>query len=273
MWPLMRLASVTLVAAIVVLVLGLADEAYRLLTAAVSAVGRDLAVPTGAELPPVVTAVAAAVGLAVSDPRRRGLGRAVSHAVTFLHELGHVLVAAACGARPSGVVLNHDTSGHATSRWRAGSGPIRRLQQAAVATFGYPAAPTFTAAGAALLVFAGPRPVLWAIAGAAVLVAVLARSLWTAVVAGVLGAVAAVALSDVGVPYAAGVAVALLVAVAVNKVVVEVRRYRRPIAHGHDALAVRRLVGVPARLVQTVQLTWSVAAAGWTLWLIWRAVG
>ena len=272
MWALVRAVATATLAAIVVLVFDLADDVYRLLAGASSVAGRDLPAPTGADLDPVVTAVAAVVGMAAGSPAGR-LGRAVSHAVTFLHEFGHVLVAAACGARPSGIVLRHDTSGHATSRWRAGSGPVRRLQKAAVATFGYPAAPTFTAAAAALLLFAGPRPVLWACAAAAVLVAVLARSWWTAVVAAAFGAVAAAGLSAAAVPYAAGVAVALLVAIVVNALTVEVRRYVRPLAAGDDALAVRAQIGVPAKAVQTIQVAWSVAAGGWTGWLLWRAVG
>lgn len=273
MWTLIRLAALTLLAAIGLLIFGLADDVHTWAARAFTSVGRDLPAPTGADLNPVVVVAGLLAGLAIGDPTGHRIGRAVSHAETFLHELGHVLVAAACGARPSGIVLNHDTSGHATSRWAQGRGPIRRMQKAATAFFGYPAAATFTAAGAGLLVFAGPRPVLWAIAGAAALVAVLARSMWTAVVAGGLGIVAAAALSDQAAPYAAGVAVALLAAIAVNNAGTEVRRYFRPLQEGHDAFSVRQHIGVPARVVQTVQTLWVAAAAGWTLWLIYSSIG
>jgi hypothetical protein len=273
MWTLIRLLALALTAVLAMLVVGAGEALYELAADLAGRASLELPAREPAELDAVVVATGLLVGLALSDPWGRGIGSATSHAVTLLHELGHVLVATACGARPAGIVLSHDASGHATSRWIQRRGPFARAQRAATAVFGYPAPATFAAAGAAVLVGFGPRPVLWSLTGAATLVAVLARSGWTFLVASALGAMAVVSLSERAAPYAVGVAVALLVAVAVHNAILEARRFARPMSGGHDAFAVRREIAVPARLTMTVQALWTVAAAGWTLWLIYRAVG
>jgi hypothetical protein len=273
MWTLIRLFALALLAVLALLVAGAGEAVYAGAADLAGRLGLDLPAREPAGLEAGVVIGGLLVGLVLSAPRGRGIGGATSHAVTLLHELGHVLIAAACGARPAGIVLSHDASGHATSRWTQRRGPLARAQRAATAFFGYPAPATFSAAGAAMLVGFGPRAVLWSLAGAAALVAVLARSGWTFLVAGALGAVAVVSLSERAAPYAVGVAVAVLVAVAVHNAILEVRRSFRPMSGGHDAFAVRREIAIPARLTMTVQSLWTVAAAGWTLWLIHRAVG
>jgi hypothetical protein len=273
MWTLIRLLAITLTVVLVLLVVGAGEAVHELVTDLADRAGLELPAREPAGLDTVVVVAGLVVGLVLADPRGRGIGSATSHAVTLLHELGHVLIAAACGARPAGIVLSHDASGHATSRWTQRRGPLARVQRAATAFSGYPAPATFAAAGAAILVAFGPRAVLWSVAGAAALVAVLARSGWTFLVAGAFGAVAIVSLSERAAPYVVAVAVALLVAIAVHSAILEARRFFRPMSEGHDAFAVRREIAIPARLTMTVQSLWTVAAAGWTVWLIHRAVG
>jgi len=273
MWFLVRLAALAVLVAVGVLVAGVAEVVLAGIDRSFSPLGARLPVVAPADLTPLVVVVGGLVGVVLGGPWAGRAGRALAHTETLLHELGHVLVAAACGARPTGVVLAHDASGHATARWRERRGPLPRLQRAAVAWFGYPAPPTFAAAGTALLVVAGPRAVLWTILGAAALVAVLARSAWTVVVTVGLGLVALVSLTDRAAPFAAGVAVALLAAIVVHHVVTTWRRVVRRLPDGHDAYTVREQLGVPARLVHLLQTAWSLAAAAWTVVLLTRAIG
>ena len=273
MWFLVRLAALTVLVTVGVLVAGVAEVVLAGIDRAVSPVGLRLPAMAPATLTPVVVVGGGLVGVVLGGPWAGRAGKALAHTETFLHELGHVLVAAACGARPTGVVLDHDASGHATASWRQRRGPLPRLQRAAVAWFGYPAPPTFAAAGAALLVVAGPRPVLWAVLGAAALVTVLARSAWTLVVTTGLGLVALASLSDRAAPQAAGVAVALLTAIVMHHTVTTWRRVVRRLPDGHDAFTVREQLGVPARLVQVLQAVWSLVAATWTVVLLAGSIG
>lgn len=260
MWALIRTAALAVLVLVGVLLAGHGGWVLNRLDALVGLGGLGpLPRQPGASREVVVGGVAAGVVAAVVRP----VGRVVAQVVTLLHELGHTLVAAALGARPAGIVLRHDASGHATARWMVRPGPVRRLSLAATAVVGLPAPTVAVAAGVGLLLAAGPRAVLWSLAAAGGVVALLARSPWSLLAAvGLVGAALA-GLAEVAAPWAAGGVVALLAAVAVRSATDAVARLRRPIPTGDDARAVQRHLAVPARLVQLVQVVITVTAAAW----------
>lgn len=265
MWPLVRLTAVLL---LVLLGLTLADLGGWTFEAVGGLLGRVGASPPTVE-PADLTAgrVAAAAVIGLVAGRLRPTG----HAVTFLHEFAHVLVATACGARPTGVVLHRTGGGHASYRYPA-TGPVRqRLARAATAVVGYPAAAVAAAAGAGLLVLAGPRPVLWVVAGTAVVVTVLSRSPWAAAVSLALGTLAVAALSERAEPYAAGAVVALTVALSTRNLVDDVRQLRTRLPSDHDARQVQAAVGLPAGVVRVLQTAVTLGATALVAWHLLRA--
>ena len=194
--------------------------------------------------------------------------RLVSHLTTLLHELGHVVVAAALGGRPSGIVLRHDASGHARTRWLGRATPLRRFAIATVAFSGRLAPPAAAAVGAQLTLVAGPRGVLWSLTAAAVVVTILARSPWSLLVALALAAVAATALTDAMAPASAGAVVALLGGIALSSIYDQVRVLRSRVVAGDDAVVVARELRLPVRLTRLCQVTVAMSLAVWTLWLL-----
>lgn len=260
MWLVLRGVALALLLAVVVLAAGHGG----LLWSAVP-------VPrTSTGLSPLATVSGLALGgaAALVHPAHRAVGQVV----TLLHELGHTVVAAALGARPRGIVLRHDASGHATARWVGQPSPFRRVGLATVAFIGLPAAAAVSAAGVELLTVAGPRAVLWSVAAAGGLVGLLARSVWSALVAVATAGFAVVTLGDAAEPWAASVVVALLTAVAIKTTYDNLRRLRRPLHDGDDARVVGRHLRLPARLVQFVQVALGAALSGHALWLLLSAV-
>jgi hypothetical protein len=271
MWVLIRLAALAALVAVGVLVLGRGDWLLDAVDgmAALGGLGplpRDDGVLTA----PVVTAgLAGGALVAVLGPARR----VVAQLTTLLHELGHVLAAAALGARPAGIVLRHDASGHATARWTGRPGPVRRVSLALTALSGLPAPAVAAAAGAELLTAAGPRPVLWSLVVAGAVVALLARSLWSVLVAAGLAALAVAGLSDAAEPWTAGGVAALVTAVGLASAIDALRRLRWPIPQGDDARAVHRHLRLPPKLVQLLQVATTAAAGLWTGWVLLAAAG
>jgi hypothetical protein len=265
MWALIRVTALAVLGAVVLLAAGqggwLADGVDRVL---------GLADVTSPASTPTMTLQATLTGLAAGMLATvvPGTRRLLRQLLTLLHELGHTLVSAALGARPSGIVLRHDASGHATARWAGRPGPVRRVSLAVTAFVGLPAPAVAAAAGAGLLQVAGPRPVLWSLAMAGSLVAVLARSAWSLVVAALFVVLALAGLSDPAEPWTAAVAVGLLTAIAVHSGLDALRRLRLPIASGDDARVVRARIGVPPRLAQLLQVAVTVAASAWCVWLL-----
>jgi hypothetical protein len=271
MWTLIRLAALAALTVVAVLLFGGAERLLAAADRAASVGGIGPLPRTGAPLSSAGAgaAMAAGAGVALIGPTRRVVGQLN----TLLHEVGHILVAAALGARPSGIVLRHDASGHATARWTGRPGPVRRVSLAATAFVGLPAPAVAAAAGAALLTSVGPRAVLWSLVGAGAVVTVLARSLWSLLVALGLAGLAVVALSDAAEPWAAGLAVGVVVAVAVTAVSDAARRLQMPIPRGDDARAVREQLRLAPRLVQALQVLATAAAGAWTVWLLVTAAG
>jgi hypothetical protein len=271
MWALIRLAALAGLGAVAVLLIGrgewLLDTVDHLVgLGALGPVPREGDALTA----PVVTAgLLGGSLLAVLGPTRR----LVAQLTTLLHELGHVLVAAALGARPAGIVLRHDASGHATARWTGHPGPVRRLSLALTAFVGLPAPVVAAAAGAELLTTAGPRPVLWSLVAAGVVAAVLARSLWSILVAAGLAALAFAGLSDAAEPWVAGLVVAVVAAVGLAAAIDALRRLAWPIPLGDDARAVHRHLRLPPKLVQALQVVAVVLAALWAGRLLLAAAG
>jgi|GEM_PF-6247688 len=264
MWIVVRVASIAVLAAVALLLLGHgdgviagADRVLGLLDLGAGA-GTGGAPSQGAVL---VGALAGALAALVPP-----LERAVGQVVTLLHELGHTLVAAALGARPAGIVLRHDASGHATARWRGDRGPLRRVALATVAFVGLPAPAVAAAGGSELLVLAGPEPVLWSAALAGAVVALLARSPWSLLVAVALAGLALLALGEAARPWTGGAAVGLLVAVALGSALDALPRALGRIREGDDARVVAQLLLIPARLVRLLQVVIVLAASGWVLW-------
>lgn len=267
MWTFVRLAALTVLTLVTAVLVGVGETVVAAVTRIAALVGWDLATPEGGAGTAWQASTAAMVGgLAVGLVRPPA--RLVRQVVTLVHELGHTVVSAALGARPSGIVLRHDASGHATARWIGRPSPGRRFALAAVALAGVPAATVATAAGAQLLILAGPRPVLWSLATVGAVVAVLARSAWSLLIAVVFGGLALVALRDAAEPWAGAAVVGLLTAVVVRAVLDDLRALGRPLHAGDDARAVGRQVWLPARVVQAVQVALSTAAGAWTLWLL-----
>jgi hypothetical protein len=81
------------------------------------------------------------------------------------------------------------------------------------------------------------------------------------------------ALSDAAEPWAAGLAVGVVVAVAVTAGSDAVRRLRLPIPPGDDARAVREQLRLPPRLVQALQVLATAGAGVWAVWLPVAATG
>jgi hypothetical protein len=268
MWLLLRVLSLTVLGLVAILVAGEGE----LLVRGAEAVGLGPFAPgPGDRMGRAATfvAVGAGAGLALVHPP----ARVVRQVVTLVHELGHTVVAAAFGARPSGIVLRHDASGHATARWVGRPTVARRVALAAVAAAGTPAATIGTVAGAQLHVVTGARPVLWSLAAAGAVVAVLARSAWSLVVAVALAGVALVALRDPAEPWADAVVIGALTAVAVRAVVDDLRTLRAPISEGDDARAVGRQLWLPARVVRTLLVATSAVAGVATLALLTGLLG
>lgn len=262
MWILLRAIALAL---LVVVGLLLAGRDAWFTEALVGLTGAG-AIGAVAPRSPAVTAAGMALGSV--SALARPLNLVVGQFVTLLHELGHTVVAAAVGARPRGIVLRHDASGHATARWVGRGRLLRRLALAAVAFAGVPAAATVSAAGARLLVTVGPRPVLWSIAAAGALVAVLARSAWSLLIAILLGVLAMSALRDTAAPWAAGVVVGVLTATAIKTSYDNMRRVRLPILDGDDAQVAGSQLSLPSRLVLLVQVAVAAALSAWTVWLL-----
>lgn len=271
MWGVVRVLAVAVLVAAVVLLAGWGGWLVGVVDATGGLVGAGFDAPRAALAVPEAAAGAGLVAGAIAA-LARPVDRVVGQVVTLVHELGHTVTAAALGARPSGIVLRHDASGHATARWVGGAGRLRRLALAAVAFAGLPAAAVASAAGARLLLLAGPTAVLGAVAGAGAVVAVLARSWWSLLLAVAVAALAVVAVADLAQPTAIAVVIAGLVATATKTAVDGVRALLRPLAPGDDARAVAGCVWLPARLVQLAQVAVSAALAVWTAWLVVAAV-
>jgi hypothetical protein len=258
---LMRLVAVVGLAAVVVTVAGLAPDVAALADI-------DLVPPDRDSDPLLIPGVLAgiALGLAAFD-NKRPVARVMAQADVLLHELAHIVVAAATGARPKGIVLRHDASGHATYMWSGRRNPLARLGKAAIAYVGYPGPAVLAAAGAVLFAQAGPRPVLAAAAVCGAVVALLARTPWTILVAAATTGAAVGALHDRAAPYAAGIVCLLLTAVAASATRRAVALAgERPLREGHDAHTVRDQIKLPARLVAVSQATVAVGASGWAVW-------
>lgn len=271
MWALSRAAALLVLAIVAVLLAGRGMWLLDLVDRAVATGGAGPLPRGGAGpgWPTVGVGLVAGAAAAIVRPVRTLVGQIV----TLLHELGHTLTAAALGARPAGIVLRHDASGHATARWLERAGWGRRVSLALTAFAGLPAPAAAAGAGAGLLAAAGPRAVLWALVAAGVVVAVLARSPWTLLVPAGLAGLAVVALSDPAQPWAAGVTVALLAAVATRSTAEAAGRLRRPITAGDDARAVHRQLRLPPRLVQVGQLAATGAAGARTVWSLLSVAG
>lgn len=266
MWVLIRLVALALAAVVLLLAVGQTGPVADLVERALEPFGTGP--PPGGPGAPSREATVAGLAGGLLAAACRPIGRLLGQLTTLLHELGHTLAAAALGARPSGIVLRHDASGHATARWLGRPGPVRRMSLAATAFVGLPAPAVAAAAGAGLLEVAGPRAVLWSLAVAGGAVTLLARSPWSLVVALGFVALAVAGLSEAAEPWAAGAVVGLLAAVALHAGLGAVRRLRLPIPPGDDARAVRARLRLPARLVQLLQVAVTVVAAGWTVWLL-----
>ena len=267
MWMIVRVAAVLLVAGVGLLIAGRGDWIIGIVEVVPGLALPQPSDPVGdARVPPVAGIAGLVVGVVAA--MLRPVARGVGQVVTLLHELGHTVVAAALGARPAGIVLRHDASGHATARWVGRQTWARRLALALVAFAGLPAAATVTAAGAQLLRLLGPDAVLWGFAAAGGVVALLARSVWSLVIAVGLVGVALAALRDAAEPWAVAVVVGLLIAVTLRTTVDNLRRLRRPIQEGDDARAVGRRLLLPARLVQVLQVAVAAGLSGWTVWLL-----
>lgn len=263
-WLLVRCVAVVTLVTVVLLAAGSGGRVLDVL---------DPLLPDGWALPSpdasstrTEVVVATVVGSVVAVVRPASA--VVRQLVTLLHELGHTVVAAALGARPRGVVLRHDASGHATARWIGRPGWRRRVALAIVAVTGLPAPAVAAAAAAALLGLVGPEVVLWCLAGAGVTVAVLARSAWSLLVPGLVAAGALVAVRDEAEPWAASLVVVVVVATVVRASLDAVRALRRPLAAGDDARVVGRNLKLPARAVQTVKVLAVVGVSAWTVRLL-----
>lgn len=265
-WLLIRLVALVVVLGVGLLVVGGEPWLRDIVTAAATTLGRDVSLPAAAalDLPALVGGVAIGTAAAVLAPARR----AIRQVDTLLHELGHTLVAAAVGARPSGIVLRHDASGHATARWTRSASLPRRLQLALVAFVGLWAPAAAAAAAITLLTMAGPEPVLVSAAAAGLLVGVLARSGWSLLVALVFVGAAVGALQDVVAPYTTGVVVTVAVAVSLRSLLDAAAALRRPLQAGDDARVTGRHLHLPGRLVQALQVGVTAALVvrgGWVL--------
>lgn len=264
MWTLIRIAGLALLVVVAVLLSGHGDWLLDALGRAARPTGLGPLPGDAAALTPGMVTAGLLAGLLAAMVRP--VDRVMGQLVTLLHELGHTVVAASLGARPAGIVLRHDASGHATARWLVQPGPARRLSLAATAFVGLPAPAVAAAAGVGLLLTAGPRAVLWSLAAAGALVALLARSLWSLVVALVFMGAAVAGLSQAAEPWVASAVVALLAGVAIRSATHAANRLRRPIPAGDDARAVHRHLRLPPRLVQVAQVAATVAAAAWAGW-------
>jgi len=268
MWSSLRILALTFLLVVGALVTGRGGWLLQVLDTWSETVGATTMPRAPLNLSPLATigSLAAGGAAAVVRPAHRAVGQLV----TLLHEVGHTVVAAALGARPRGIVLRHDASGHATASWVGQASPLRRLALGSVAFVGLPAAAAASAAAAQLLVVVGPRTVLWSVAGAGALVALLARSVWSLLIAAGTAGIAVAALGDTAEPWAAGAVVALVTAVAVKTTGDNLRRLRTPIREGDDARVVGADLGLPARLVQFVQVATGATLSGFTLWWIAR---
>lgn len=269
MWMLIRLLAVTVLVVTGLLLAGQGGWLLDALDAVLRAFGSGPVDRSTAAAGPVATVAGLAVGAIAG--LTRPLDRVAGQVVTLLHELGHTVVAAALGARPAGIVLRHDASGHASATWVGRATPGRRIALAIVAFAGVPAATVATAAGAQMAALAGHDTVLWSLAVAGVVVAVLARSAWSLLIAGALAGLAVLALGEAVAPFGAGVVVAVLTAIAVTASRNDLRAVRATIRPGDDARAVTGHLHVPARLVRLVRLVQTTIAVGlgaWTSWLL-----
>ncbi|WP_052668042.1 M50 family metallopeptidase [Nitriliruptor alkaliphilus] len=267
MWILVRVLALLVLVAAGLLVAGRGELLLDVVDALLAAVGVDEATPRS-EIVLAWPVVAGGVGVGVAVASVRPGYRLVGQVVTLLHEFGHTVVAAALGARPSGIVLRHDASGHATARWVGRPTPARRLALAAVAFAGVPATAATAAVGAQLLLLVDPEAVLWSFAAVGLTVAVLARSPWSLLIAVGLAGLAWGALHDAVAPWTVVVVVAMLVALAVTATRRDLRALRTPIQGGDDARVVGRQLRLPARVVQLVQIAFAGVLSTWTVWLL-----
>lgn len=269
MWPLVRLLALIVLVLTVLLAVGRGDVLVDVTRWVGDVLGESGAGngprPTGpSPLGSSRLAFVGGVAVAVLPPGRGALRQLV----TLLHELGHTVAAAALGARPNGIVLRHDASGHATARWVGRPTPARRLALAVVAFVGVPAAPVAAVAGAQLFLLAGPEAVLWAVATAGIAVAVLARSAWSLLVAALVAALALVGLRDAAAPFATAAVITLLTAMAVASLRVSGSALRSPLRDGDDARVVASHLLLPGRFVRVVQHVIATAASLGTFWLL-----
>lgn len=267
MWILVRVFALLVLVATGLLVAGRGELLLDVLDGLLGAIGVD-GIDARNEAVLAWPAMAGGVGVGVAVAAIRPGYRVVGQVVTLLHELGHTVVAAALGARPSGIVLRHDASGHATARWIGRSTPGRRLALAAVAFAGVPATAATAAAGAQLLLLVGPEAVLWGFAVVGLTVAVLARSPWSLLIAAGLAGLAWGALHEAVAPWTASIVVAMLVALAGTATRRDLRAIRTPIQEGDDARVVGRQLRLPARVVQLVQIAFAGALSIWLFWLL-----
>lgn len=271
-WALVRVAALAVLGAVGLLLVGqgglLVDALDRVLGVVGAADGLSGA---GAEVSPQATVAGLAAGVMMA--LARPADRVIDQLVTLLHELGHTVVAAALGARPAGIVIRHDASGHATARWVGRQGLWRRLALALVAFAGVPAAGAASVAGGKLLLVAGPQLVLWGFAAVGVVVAALARSAWSQLVAVCLAGLALAGLHDTAEPWIAGAVVAVLAATAVEATFDSLRALGRPLGRGDDARTAARCVRLPASVIRLVQAAAAIAFGVWTVWLLVLDVG
>ncbi|QBI18406.1 hypothetical protein ER308_01680 [Egibacter rhizosphaerae] len=267
MWLVVRVVALAVVIAGALVLAGEGDRLLALVDRAVGLFGTGPVMPhDGGELPWPMRVGGLALGLAAAFAHP--VGRAVRQLVTLLHELGHTLVAAALGARPAGIVLRHDASGHARARWVGRAGLMRRLALAAVAFAGLPAAATVSAIGARLFDLVGPDAVLWLFAIAGLVVTLLARSPWSLLVAVGTGGLAVAAMTEAAEAWAAGIVVAVLAAIAVRTTHDNWRALGHPLQRGDDARAVAGHLRLPARMVQLVQFVLGAGLSVWAVWLL-----
>lgn len=266
MWLLLRVGALALLLTVGVLAVGRGEWLFRVLDTLSGPRGVTSLRRTSTDPSPLATVGGLALGsvAALVHPARHAVGQVV----TLLHELGHTVVAAALGARPRGIVLRHDASGHATARWVGRPTPLRRVALATVAFVGLPAAAAVSVAGVGLLALTGPRAVLWGVAAAGIVVGLLARSAWSLLVAVVTAGLAVATLGDAAEPWAVSLVIALLTAVAIKTTYDNLRRLRRPIHSGDDARVVGHHLRLPARLVQFVQVCLGAVLSGYAVWLL-----
>lgn len=266
-----QLKRLTVVSVLALLCIAAAGRLEQLLAAPVPLTGGDLAeaLRLGAWAQPATWQIAgaAAAGLVLAHPKVAW--PALRRLLTLFHEAGHVAIATVYGARPHGLVVNGDGSGHAAFAWPRRRTPLRRFAHASVAFAGEVSAPLFVLASVHLLLTVGPLPVwgLLAAVGAAALL--LSRSLLAFTLAGLVVAAAATALSPQLASWSFSAAVVLLAALTATSAIDLFQKLSGgTFDAGSDQRVVAAKVFVPARIVMVAQtlIGWAAtAAAGYTL--------